>query len=185
MKIKPTPKRGNVVVELGRKDETLLAGGSAPARSLFRLKKILVPIDFSECSQKALQYAAAFARQFEGELTLLYVVQVNYYAGDFGSVDVSLLESEMRANGEKQLADLAARELGDATPSKCLVRSGRIVSEIVEVAKKSDSDLIILSTHGHTGLKHVLLGSVAENVVRHAPCPVLIVRQHEHEFLAK
>jgi universal stress protein A len=64
-----------------------------------------------------------------------------------------------------------------------LLRSGRPAYEIVEAAKRLDTDLIIISTHGHTGLKHVFLGSTAENVVRYAPCPVLTVREHEHEFV--
>ncbi len=186
MKVKPTARPGHVVVELDRRDEALLAEGNQPlAPSPFRLKKILVPIDFSECSRKALQYAIPLARQFEASLTLLHVVQVNYYAGDFGTVDVALLENEMRSNGEKQLAELIEREVGAALPCAALVRSGRVVSEIVAIAGEAAIDLIILSTHGHTGLKHVLLGSVAENVVRHAPCPVLIVRQQEHEFIAQ
>ena|SRR5438876_4987103 len=186
MKVKPTTKRGHVVVELDRKDEALLAEGAQSAgRSPFKLKKILVPVDFSECSKKALHYAIPFARQFEASLTLLYVVQVNYYAGDFGTVDVALLENEMRSNGKKQLLELAAREVGKDLRCESLVRVGRVVSEIVDVARQTETDLIILSTHGHTGFKHVLLGSVAENVVRHAPCPVLIVRQQEHEFITK
>src|SRR5438477_12743128 len=101
MKVKPTTKPGHVIVELDRRDEALLAEGAQVASSPFRLKKILVPIDFSECSRKALQYAIPFARQFEASLTLLYIVQVNYYAGDFGTVDVALLENEMHSNGEK------------------------------------------------------------------------------------
>jgi nucleotide-binding universal stress UspA family protein len=185
MKIKPTPKPGHVLVELDRKDEAMLAESVGPAASPFRLKRILVPIDFSECSKKALQYAVAFARQFGAELVLVYVVQVNYYVGDFGTVDTALLETEMRRNGEKQLADLAVMEVGADLRCEKTVRTGRIVSEIVSVARENGTDLIILSTHGHTGLKHVLLGSVAENVVRHAPCPVLIVRQQEHEFITQ
>lgn len=182
MKIKPTAKRGQVVVELGRQDDTLLKEG-AQAASPFRLKKILVPIDFSDCSKKALQYAVPFAKQFNAALTLLYVVQVNYYVGEVGAVDMAALEKDMRSSGEKQLSRLAAEEVGPGVPCDTLVRSGRIVNEIVDAAKESGTDLILLSTHGHTGLKHILLGSVAENVVRHAPCPVLIVRPKEHEFL--
>jgi nucleotide-binding universal stress UspA family protein len=185
MKVKPTPKPGHVVVELDRTDEALLAEGAAQVKSIFQIKKILVPVDFSECSRKALQYAIPFARQFNAELTLVHVVQVNYYVGDFGTVDMALLETEMRKSAEKQLSDLAAREVGQELRSETVLRTGRIVSEIVEVAKQTKADIIIISTHGHTGLKHVLLGSVAENVVRHAPCPVLIVRQQEHDFIAR
>jgi nucleotide-binding universal stress UspA family protein len=185
MKVKPTQKRGHVVVELDRKDEALLAKSAAPVPARLKIEKILVPVDFSECSKKALQYAIPFARQFEAALTLLHVVQVNYYVGDFGTIDTALLETEMRKNGEKQLAELVSKEVGKDLRCQAVVRSGRVVSEIVDVAKQMEIDVIIISTHGHTGLKHVLLGSVAENVVRHAPCPVLIVRQDEHDFITK
>jgi nucleotide-binding universal stress UspA family protein len=182
MKVKPTQKPGHVVVELDKKDEALLAESAA---SPFRIKRILVPVDFSECSKKALQYAIPFARQFQADLTLLHVVQATYYVGDFGTIDTALLETEMRKSAEKQLADLVAKEVGKDLRCQSVLRSGRVVSEIVDVAKQVETDVIIISTHGHTGLKHVLLGSVAENVVRHAPCPVLIVRQQEHDFITK
>lgn len=183
MKVKPAPQPGHVVVDLDRRDPQLLAGSDYRAAPAFALKRILVPMDFSVCAKKALAYALPFARQFGAEITLLHVVQVNYYAGDFGSVDVSILENEMRSAAERSLADLAANDLPPELTCTHLVRTGRVVTEIVNVAKESNADIIILSTHGHTGLKHVLLGSVAENVVRHAPCPVLIVRQQEHEFI--
>ena len=171
------------MVELDSKDDELLSSGNPPETSGFELKRILVPIDFSDCSKKALQYAIPFARQFGAELTLLHVVQVNYYAGDFGTVDVALLEGEMRKNGQLQLDSLAAEMADRDIYSKTEVRTGRTTSEIVNLARETNVDLIILATHGHTGLKHVLLGSVAENVVRHAPCPVLIVRELEHDFV--
>ena len=181
MKIKPSKKPGNVVVEVATKDTALLAQGNA---SQFRLTKILVPIDFSDCSKKALQYALAFAKQFHTSLVLLYVVETNYAGTEYGSLDYVLLEKESRETGQKLLADLAQTVVGNSAPVETLVRSGRPVMEITDVAKEKNVDLIIISTHGHTGLKHILLGSVSENVVRHAPCPVLTVREREHEFLA-
>jgi nucleotide-binding universal stress UspA family protein len=74
-------------------------------------------------------------------------------------------------------------EVGDTVPATKQTRIGRPASEIAAAAKELDVDLIIISTHGHTGIKHVLLGSVTENVARLAPCPVLVVREEEHEFL--
>ncbi len=183
MKVKPALKRGHVMVDLDSKDEKLLSSGNPSAKPGFELKRILVPIDFSDCSKKALQYAIPFARQFGAELILLHVVQVNYYAGDFGTVDVALLEGEMRKNGQRQLDSLATEMASRDLSFKTEVRTGRTTSEIVNLANETNTDLIILATHGHTGLKHVLLGSVAENVVRHAPCPVLIVREVEHDFV--
>jgi nucleotide-binding universal stress UspA family protein len=90
----------------------------------------------------------------------------------------------MRVTGEKQLSALARDEVPDEISLETLVRSGSPAVEIIDVAKRLPADLIVISTHGRTGLKHVFLGSVAEHVVRHAPCPALVVREHEHEFIA-
>jgi universal stress protein A len=147
------------------------------------LKRIVVPIDFSACSRKALQYAIPFAEQFQASLTLLYVVQVNYAVGELGAIDVSMLEVEMRQQASQRLAELVRDEVRQRVPAEAIVRTGRPVMEIVSAARDLEADLIILSTHGYTGLKHVLLGSTAENVLRHAPCPVLAVREHEREFI--
>jgi nucleotide-binding universal stress UspA family protein len=186
MKVKPSPKRGRVVVEVDRKDERLLleSATAAAPRSPFELKQVLVPFDFSPCSRKALQYALAFAKHFQARLTLLHVIPTNYFIGsEFGPIDFPLPEKELRQGSERELAAVAAREVGTATPVQTVVRQGQPVQEIVRFAGEAEIDLIILSTHGHTGLKHVLMGSVAENVVRYASCPVLVVREFEHEFL--
>ncbi|MBI3853007.1 MAG: universal stress protein [Verrucomicrobia bacterium] len=151
--------------------------------SLLKLQTILVPTDFSKESKKALLYAIPFARQFNAGIILLHVVQPHYIGGEFGVVDFPVIEADLQTRSQKELATLAAKSVRDLVPVKTLVRAGSPVNEIVEAAKESKADLVILSTHGRTGLKHVLLGSVAENVVRHAPCPVLIVRAREREFV--
>lgn len=186
MNAKPTNHPGEVVLTLNRRDESMLAAaGARPTESLFRLKKILVPVDFSDCSKKALQYALPLAKLHEAELTLLYVVPPPTYAvGEYGAVDCAPLEAELRAGGERDLAALAKAEVGDDAKTTTMVRTGSAADEIVELARVIPADMIVLSTHGRTGLKHVLLGSVAEHVVRRAPCPVLVVREREHEFLA-
>jgi nucleotide-binding universal stress UspA family protein len=182
MKARPAKKPGRVSLELSRKDEALLERATVTS-SPFAIQRILVPVDFSECSQKALDYAVPFARQFGASLILLHVVPANYPVGEFGMIDVAFMEKELRASGEKQLARLISQRVPAEAKPTALVRVGRPVTEIVQVARQENADLIILSTHGHTGFKHVLLGSVAENVVRYANCPVLVVREHEHEFL--
>ena len=187
MKIKPSRKSGNVVVELNPRDSERLsqtahtANGAPPP---FKLTKILVPIDFSDCSKKALRYAVPLAKQFGATITLLHVVHVNYSAGpEFGAIDFPLIEADLRKSAEKQLGQLAATEIQQQAVAQTLVRIGQEVAEIVDSARKLKSDLIIISTHGRTGLKHVFMGSVAENVVRRATCPVLVVREQEHEFI--
>lgn len=157
----------------------------AAAATPFRIKKILVPIDFSDCSKKALQYAIPLARQHDAEITLLYAISVpSYSSGEYGAVDFATVESEMRTTGERNLAALV-KEIGEDVTTRAVVLNGAPTAEIVEFARELPADIIIVSTHGRTGLKHVFLGSVAEHVVRQAPCPVLIVREREHEFLAR
>jgi nucleotide-binding universal stress UspA family protein len=153
---------------------------------MIELHRILVPTDFSKSSANALTYAAAFAEKFGASVHLLHVVQ-----------DLALFIPEaimavppMAPPVEQFLA--AAREALDRAVHG-LARPGLVVhpevaegvpaEEILRVARERDVDLIVMGTHGHTGLAHVLLGSIAEKVVRRAPCPVLTVRHPEHEFV--
>ena len=185
MKVKPTPKRGRVVVEVDRKDEPLLEAAEHSVPSPFNLRRILVPIDFSECSRKALQYAIPLAHQFGARLRLLHVLPINYFVGsEFGPVDFPIPETQWRAASEKELEAFARRILGADMPCDLEVRQGQPMAEITACAAETEADLIVLSTHGRTGLRHVLVGSVAENVVRYARCPVLVVREHQHDFVA-
>ena len=187
MKARPTHEAGGVTLELNRRDGPLMEAATRTAvKSPLVLKRILVPIDFSACSKKALQYALPLAKEHEAALTLLYVGPLPIYAsGESGSVDTAALEAEMRAGAEEQLSLLVAEEVGRKVPVSKVIRFGSPRSEILQLADSLPADLIVLSTHGRTGLKHVFLGSVAEAVVRHAPCPVLVVREREREFLAK
>lgn len=155
-----------------------------PGSTLFSLKKILVPVDFSDCSQKALTYAVQFAKEFGATLDVVHVV-APYYSGDpYGFTDFAPIDQQVKANGEQRVAALVLKQVPQGIPVETYVRMGRPASVITEVAKELDADLIIIATHGHTGLKHVLMGGTAEHVVRYAPCPVLTVREKEHEFLA-
>lgn len=186
MKVKPTSKRGGVVLELDAEDDALLQSvesAGAAVKPLFKIKKILVPVDFSDCSQKALAYAVPFARQFSATLDVLHIVPPYYALDPYGIAEYERVEKELRATGEQKLARLVLDVIPQQVAVELFVRSGKPAVEIVEAAKELETDLIILSTHGRTGLKHVILGSTAENVVRHAPCPVLTVRQTEHEFI--
>jgi nucleotide-binding universal stress UspA family protein len=127
-------------------------------------------------------YALAFARQFGASLTFLHVIQVNYAYGGVRRDRFHRAEREMRS-AEKELAALveSARQAG-LTADK-LVREGSPAKLIAEAARDLGSDLLVISTHGYTGLKHVLMGSIAEHVVRYAPCPVLVVRLQEQDFI--
>ena len=146
--------------------------------SLPSIKSILVPLDFSAASKKTLDYAVAFARQFKAKLTLLHVVEP-VATPDFAAAFPLAMDDEKvlaAARKEMELLVKAARVPGGMV-EKILARSGRSFHEIAEAARTRKVDLIIISTHGYTGLKRALLGSTTERVVRHAPCTVLVVRQ--------
>ncbi len=172
MKTKTTPKArqaaANPVIEL------------TPA--LIHIGSILVPIDFSEPSRNALRYARRFAEQFGAKITLLFVNEPVMYP-DFAYYPLTMENDQVMKIANAKLATVAAKEIGAKHLEKVLVRDGVPFHEITEAARTLKVDLIIISTHGYTGLKHALLGSTAERVVRHAPCPVLTVRAKEHEFV--
>ncbi|MDB6058703.1 MAG: uspa protein [Verrucomicrobiales bacterium] len=180
MKIKPSLDRTRVLIELGREDEPLLAKAAAPQ---FKLHNILVPIDFSECSKKALVYALAMARQFGSAVTVLHVVAPYYAVDPYGLTQYERIEGDLREVGERKLKALVEEFVPDEVQAKVVVTNGRAAAEIVDVALKQRADLIVISTHCYTGFNHVVFGSTAEHVVRHATCPVLTVREHENEFI--
>ncbi len=180
MKVKPSKEPGKVVLEATDQDAALLAQGNCPS---IRLKKVLVPVDFSECSRKALQYAVALARQFGASVSLIHVVGLNY-GGEFGAIDIAAIETEMATSATAQLKTMLEKEVPGDLRADAMVRIGPPATTIVDSAREHGTDLIVISTHGYRGLKHFLLGSTTENVVRLAPCPVLTVREHEHEFVA-
>jgi nucleotide-binding universal stress UspA family protein len=183
MKAKPTnkAKAGAVTLELRRRDEPLMAAAN---RSPFKIQRILVPIDFSDCSKKALLYALPFARDHQAAITLLYVVPPAYGASESSGIDYAELEASMKEGGQKELDKLSAATAAGDVSAQALVCVGSPAREIVETARRLPADLIVISTHGRTGLKHVFLGSVAEHVVQRAPCPIFVVRENEHEILA-
>jgi len=154
-----------------------------PGTEEFKIAKILVPVDFSECSKKALAYAASFARRFKAELVLLHVVEPYTPYPEMTAWDAASLEAESREFGEEEL-QILRQSIQTEIPCSTILKIGKASREIVEVAKESGTDLIIISTHGYTGLSRVLLGSTTEQVVRRAGCPVLAVRENEHDFLA-
>lgn len=146
----------------------------------FKLENILVPIDFSKTSEKALRYAVPFAKQFGAKITLVNVIDFPIFPQEIGIPVVD--EFEIVEGVEKNLAELAARMVAPELLGKTIVRRGAAWESIVTEAREMPADLIITTTHGYTGLKHVFVGSTAELVVRRAPCPVLVVREKEHEF---
>ena len=143
------------------------------------IKKILVPIDFSDYSKKALQYTVQFAKSFNSEIFLVYVIEPMIYPADLsmGQMVIPQNELNLAEKAKSELEDLAKNEIGDALKYQIVIKTGRPFIEIIETASELDSDLIIIATHGHTGVEHLLFGSTAEKIVRKAPCPVLTLRE--------
>lgn len=142
------------------------------------LKNIVVPIDFSKISRKALEYAVPLAKHFGAKITLLHAIKPLPYPSELAFVPDR--ESFPIQPLEEQLADLAKHAFEPELLSQIRVTVGEPFDVITNVARELKADLIIITTHGYTGLKHVLMGSTAERVVRYAPCPVLVVRKVEH-----
>jgi nucleotide-binding universal stress UspA family protein len=149
------------------------------------IRKILVPVDFSECSRAALERAVELARELRAEIHLMHAWQPPYEVGPF-LAQVPVLGPTGRRTS---LAELARRESGHALEKLTaeLADAGVVVTgrlepgsareAIVHAATGGGYDLVVMGTHGRTGLRHLLLGSVAEWVVRHSAVPVLTVRQ--------
>ncbi len=146
------------------------------------LKRILVPTDFSEHSRHALKYGIALAEKFSAEIHLLHVLQdLTVYQPDamtIGPPVVPPLE-ELSAAARVGLDRLVREQHLEQDKVRTDVREGTPVEEIVDYAHENKIDLIVIATHGRGWFAHLLLGSVAEKVVRKAPCPVMAVHLHE------
>lgn len=143
------------------------------------IKKILVPIDFSDYSKNALKYAVQFSKNFKAKIYLVYVVEPVIYPADFsmGQVAIPSMDFDLHERAEEELKNLAQNFISADIEVETLIKSGKPFVEINETAREKDVDLIIIATHGHSGVEHILFGSTAEKVVRKAPCPVLTLRE--------
>ncbi len=150
---------------------------------MLQLKRILVPTDGSETSKRAMKYAVELAASFNASITLLMVVDDQHL--DF--MGPASYPENLNAIVEKRIMDQARATLTDIIPEdsdsssvETVILRGYPVTEIIEYAKTNEIDMIIMGTHGRTGVTHVVIGSIAEKVVRTAPCPVLTVKPIGH-----
>jgi len=166
------------------------------------IKKILCPVDFSECSDHALEYARAFAESYGSHLRMFHVIEFPYIPSysDRGEGDTSFPADKVRSimtvphshhskektkkHFQDKLDELTEKSIDDGICDT----SGEVVFgtpfvEIVKKAREDEFDLIVIGTHGRSALRHMIIGSIAERVVRKAPCPVLTVKHPEHEFV--
>jgi nucleotide-binding universal stress UspA family protein len=140
--------------------------------------RILAAIDFSENSESAFEYALTLAKQFNAELTIIHVINEPVDLRGFYVPHISFeqLETEIEESAAKMMGTFCSTKLGSFTNFKTAIVSGIPYDEITATAARIDASLIVLGTHGRTGLDHILFGSTAERVVRSATCPVLTVR---------
>jgi len=154
---------------------------------MIALKKILVATDFSEPSQAALLYGRELARTFGASLTVLHIVD-NVLTRAYGADGMTLadpeFQREIEASAQRQIDGLLFDEdRHDLSAIGAIVTSNSPAAAIISYARDASVDLIVMGTHGRGAIAQILLGSVAERVVRIAPCPVLTVRHPEHEFV--
>lgn len=150
-----------------------------------QIRSILVPTDFSECGNYALSWAASIARTFKASIICVHVIEPIVptvgYSGMSEPLPIADISEQLEDSAERELPKLAECEECEGLDVEELIVHGEAASEIVQVAKDRNVDLIVVSSHGRTGLGRILFGSTAEAVVRHAPCPVLVVKPEPGE----
>jgi nucleotide-binding universal stress UspA family protein len=150
----------------------------------FKIERILVPLDFSPASTEALDYAVSLAKQFRAAIHLVHVYPPDEASSVPGAGHLLLRSAEAIEHLNEELTGIHRKHVPTFRPENCHVRTGQPYQEIVCLAREIDADLIALSTRGHSGLKHLLLGSTAERVIRSARCPVLVVRKQKQKSKA-
>jgi len=153
----------------GAPKETPVAPGPIAVRSL------LVPVDFSDCSLEALEYAVQVGKQFKAVVTILHVLEPVSYGLDF-TLSHPGADHRSRERAQSRLSEFAQLLVSQGLTAQHEVRGGTPRDSILDCAREREADLIVMGTHGRRGLSHLVTGSVAEAVLRHAPSPVLTVK---------
>lgn len=153
---------------------------------MIRIQKILAAVDFSAHSAVVLRYAGELARVFDAEVIVMHVIAKADALSQIPPVGEGYFPpnfEELQREAAQKAVDKAIAAAG-LTRTRVEIVAGNPFLEIVQLADRENIDLIIIGTHGRGAVAHMLLGSVAEKVVRKAPCPVLTVREGEHEFVS-
>ncbi|MHC4307289.1 MAG: universal stress protein [Planctomycetota bacterium] len=150
---------------------------------MISLKKILCPIDHSDCSKEALKYAVSFAMKDEAKLYLLHIIDIRSFSEGLDAMSKPIPDEETLEQLRTKLLDCIPKEIRDDMDVEATVIQGIPFAEIISTAKEKEIDMIVIGSHGRTGISHMMMGSVSEKVVRKAHCPVLTVRQSGHKFV--
>ena len=143
--------------------------------------KILIPTDFSESAENASLYALSLAEKYGSKIYVVHVIEPFTYTSDLG-IDMGDQYQVMEATAKRFLDDIVTSIKEKNIDVEGILLSGEPFVEIIKYAKQEQVNLIIMSTHGRSGIEHMLLGSVAEKVVRKSPCPVLTVKKAGQTF---
>ena len=150
-----------------------------------KINSLLLPTDFSACANYALSYAASFAREAGASIICVHVVESVVpsvgYSGVTDPLPLADISEQLEESATRELPKIAQQEECAGLAVEQVIAHGDAASEIVRVAKERQVDLIVIASHGRTGLGRILFGSTAEQVVRHAPCPVLVVKPPPQE----
>lgn len=155
---------------------------------MIKLKRVLLSTDFSESAAKALPYAVSLAQEYAAELHIVHVVEDSLYYAQFvydgAPFDPTVLIEGLVEDRKKKLSEVL-KNVPSGVKAQTHLRRGVVATEIIAAAKDIDADVLVIATHGRTGFRHLIFGSVAERVVRECPCPVLSVREKAHGMLAE
>jgi len=151
-----------------------------------KVRSILLPTDFSECANFALSYATSLARDFKASIICVHVVEPVVptvgYTGITEPLPIADISEQLEDSATRELPKIAECDECAGLDVEEVIAHGDAAAEIVRVAREREIDLIVIASHGRTGLGRILFGSTAEEVVRHAPCPVLVVKPpHDEE----
>ncbi len=149
-----------------------------------QIKTILFPTDFSQGARAAMDYAISLAQDYKAKLILLYVIQDISIAEWYipSSISAADLVADMQKSASREMEKWVAEVGARVTNVETLLERGVPFVEIIRIAREKHADLLVIGTHGRTGIDHMLFGSTAEKVVRKSPCPVLTVRMAGKEF---
>ncbi|MBW7898797.1 putative universal stress protein [Candidatus Brocadiaceae bacterium B188] len=151
---------------------------------MISIRNILCPIDYSVYSEMALKYAIEFAEKYQAKLYLMHVLDIRVY--DINNPElynINVVDEETVEKLRERLLRCVNEDTRGRISVEALIIQGVPFAEIIKVSKEYRIDLIVIGTHGRTGLSHAIMGSVAEKIVRKAPCPVLTIRHPEHDFV--
>lgn len=154
-------------------------------KSATAIRRIVVPVDFSECSMKGLAYAKALARRFDATLILLHSIALQHYinSDEYARYDYPMVMKQAEQGARDHMAELVQTLRSEGIKVESSLQIGHAGEQVCAGAEKHEADLVVTSTHGRTGLGHLLIGSTAEFVVRHSQTPVLVVPSHERPVL--